>query len=141
MSLFHRGPKVPKKPHRFFDVNSGPLKIQVHDTNDTQHLLEKCRSHVLQGTSGLAVALCARTPAQIEAGYPDARCLNVCLRNSKAAAPDNWLGWIDCDRAGVGYLKDLCDEYQLVEAHAVLSEKDGKYRLAVVVQRPDKKKR
>lgn len=141
MSLFHRGPKPPKKPKRFFDVNSGPLKIQVHDTNDTQSLLAECRSHILNGTSGVAVALCARTPEQIAANYPDGRCVNVCMRNSKMVTGDNWLGWIDVDRAGVGYIKDLCDEYQLVEAHAVMAEKNGKYRMAVVVQRPEKKKK
>lgn len=141
MSLFHRGPKPPKKPKRFIDLNAGPLKIQVHDTNDTQYLLEKLRSNILTGTSGVAVALCARTPEQVAANYPNGSCVNVCLRNSKTVTGDNWLGYIDVDRAGVGFIKDLCDEYQLVEAHAKMTEKDGKYRLAVVVQRPEKKKR
>jgi hypothetical protein len=141
MSLFHRKPKVPKKPKKFIDLNAGPLKIQVHDTNDTQYLLERCRSHMLNGTSGVAVALCARTPEQIEANYPNGNCVNVCMRNSKAVTGDNWLGYIDVDRAGVGYIKGLCDEYQLVEAHAKMTEKDGKYRMAVVVQRPENRKK
>lgn len=144
MGLFSfRGGKdaAPKKPKKFFDVNSGTYKIPVHDTNNTQHLLEEQRSHILKGTSGIAVALCERTPAQVQAGHPDASCLNVCVRNSKVCKEKNYLGYIDVDHAHAGYLKDLVNEYQLVEAHASLTDNGGKYRMSVLIQPPEKRKR
>ena len=138
---FLSGDKGPKKPKKFFDVNAGTYKIQVHDTNDTQDLLSEQRSHIMRGTTGLAVALCERTPEQIEAGHPDEHCLNVCTRNSKVMKDNNYLGYIDVDRAKAGYLKDLVKEYQLVEAHSSMTDAGGKYRLSVLIQPPENRKK
>ena len=132
---------APKKPKRFFDVNAGSYKVPVHETNDTQYLLEQQRSHMMKGTSGIAIALCERTPEQIEAGHPDEHCLNVCVRNSKVCKDSNYLGYIDVDHAHIGYLKDLVKEYQLVEAHAAMNDNGNKYRLTVLVQPPDARKK
>ncbi|MBE6470295.1 MAG: hypothetical protein E7000_01095 [Coriobacteriaceae bacterium] len=138
---FLSGDKGPKKPKKIFDVNPGTYKVQVHDTNETQELLDEQRSHIMKGTSGLAVALCERTPEQIEAGHPDEHCLNVCTRNSKTMKLSNYLGYIDVDRAKAGYLKDLVAEYQVVEAHATMSDSGGKYRMNVLLQPPDNRKK
>lgn len=131
----------PKKPKRYFEVNPGTYKIQVHDTNETQDLLREQRSHIMKGTSGLAIALCERTPEQIEAGHPDDHCLNVCTRNAKFCKPENYLGYIDVDRAHAGYLKNLVEEHQLVEAHASMTDNGGKYRMSVLIQPPDNRKK
>ena len=132
---------APKKPKKLFDVNPGTYKVQVHDTNETQDLLAEQRSHIMKGTSGLAVALCERTPEQVESGHPDNHCLNVCTRNSKVCTADNYLGYIDVDRAKVGYLKDLVKEYRVVEAHASMTDKGGHYRMAVLFQPPETRKK
>lgn len=144
MGLFDRfggGGKAPKKPKKLFDVNAGTYKIPVHETNETQYLLEEQTSHILKGTSGIAIALCERTPAQVEAGHPDSHCLNVCTRNSRTCSPKNYLGYIDVDRAHAGYLKDLVAEYQIVEAHASLTNNGNKYRMSVLIQPPDTRKK
>ena len=132
---------APKKPKKFFDVNAGTYKVQVHDTNNTQALLSEQRSHIMKGTSGIAIALCERTPEQIEAGYPDEHCLNVCTRNSKVCKDSNYMGYIDVDRAKAGYLKDLVKEYQLVEAHASMTDNGERYRMNVMLQPPETRKR
>ena len=131
----------PKKPKKFFEVNPGTYKVQVHDTNETQELLRDQRSHIMRGTSGLAVALCERTPKQIESGHPDAHCLNVCTRSSKFCDMSNYLGYIDVDRAHAGYLKNLVEEYQVVEAHASMTDNGGKYRMSVLLQPPENRKK
>ncbi|MDO4400450.1 MAG: hypothetical protein Q4D27_05830 [Coriobacteriia bacterium] len=138
---FLSGNKGPKKPKKYFEVNPGTYKVQVHDTNDTQELLSEQRSHIMKGTSGLAIALCERTPEQIEAKHPDEHCINVCTRNSKTMTESNYLGYIDVDRAKAGYLKDLVKEYQLVEAHASMTDNGGKYRMNVLLQPPDTRKK
>ena len=135
------GNAAPKKPKKFFDVNPGTYKVQVHDTNNTQDILAEQRSHILKGTSGLAVALCERTPEQIEAGYPDDHCLNVCTRNSKVCKMSNYLGYVDVDRAHAGYLKNLVAEYQIVEAHISLTDNGGKYRANLLLQPPENRKK
>ena len=131
----------PKKPKKYTEVNSGTYKVQVHDTNETQYLLSEQRSHIMRGTSGLAIALCERTPEQIEAGHPDDHCLNVCTRGAKFCKDSNYLGYIDVDRARVGYLKNLVAEYQQVEAHASMTDNGGKYRLTVLLQPPENRKK
>ena len=132
---------APKKPKKLFDVNAGTYKVQVHDTNETQELLSEQRSHIMRGTSGIAVALCERTPEQIAAGHPDEHCLNVCTRNSKVCKESNYMGYIDVDRAKAGYLKELVKEYQIVEAHASMTSNGEKYRLSVLLQPPENRKK
>ncbi len=136
-----KGRQDPKKPKKFFEVNTGSYKIPVHGTNDTQDLLRAETSHILKGTSGIAVALCERTPEQIEAGFPNEHCLNVCVRNARRCTEDNRLGYIDVDHAHAGYLKDLVAEYQLVEAHGSLTNNGSKYRMSVLVQPPQNRKK
>lgn len=133
--------KGPKKPKKYFEVNPGTYKVQVHDTNETQELLAEQRSHIMRGTSGLAIALCERTPEQIAAKHPDEHCINVCTRNSKTMTESNYLGYIDVDRAKAGYLKDLVKEYQHVEAHASMTDSGGKYRMSVLLQPPENRKK
>ncbi len=131
----------PKKPKRYYDVNPGTFKVQVHDTNETQDLLREQRSHIMKGTSGLAIALCERTPEQIAAGHPDEHCLNVCTKGAKVCKDNNYLGYIDVDRAHAGYLKDLVAEYQNVEAHASMTDNGGKFRMSVLLQPPENRKK
>ena len=133
--------KGPKKPKKYFEVNPGTYKVQVHDTNETQELLAEQRSHIMRGTSGLAIALCERTPEQIAAGHPDEHCLNVCTRNSKVCTMSNYLGYIDVDRAHAGYLKDLVKEYAVVEAHSSMTDAGGRFRLSVLLQPPENRKK
>lgn len=143
MGLFGFGKKGagPKKPKRFFEVNAGNYKVQVHDTNETQDVLSEQRSHIMTGTSGISIAICERTPEQIAAGHPDEHCLNVCVKGSKFRTDDNYMGYIDVDRAKVGYLKALVAEYQVVEAHARMTDNGGKYRMSVVLQPPENRKK
>ena len=54
---------------------------------------------------------------------------------------NNYLGYIDVDRAKAGYLKDLVKEYQLVEAHSSMTDAGGKYRLSVLIQPPENRKK
>ena len=138
---FTQGNKGPKKPKKFFEVNAGTYKILVHGTNDTQDLLSAETSHILKGTSGIAIALCERTPEQVEAGFPDEHCLNVCVRNAKFSNPDNTLGYIDVDHAHAGFLKEIVAEHQLVEAHASLTNNGSKYRMNVLIQPPENRKK
>ena len=133
--------KGPKKPKKYFEVNPGTYKVQVHDTNETQELLAEQRSHIMRGTSGLAIALCERTSEQIAAKHPDAHCISVCTRNSKTMTESTYLGYIDVDRAKAGYLKDLVKEYQHVEAHASMTDSGGKYRMSVLLQPPENRKK
>jgi hypothetical protein len=53
----------------------------------------------------------------------------------------NYLGYIDVDRAHAGYLKQLVADHQLVEAHAFISEKDGIFRMNVLIQPPENRKK
>lgn len=133
--------KGPKKPQRYYEVNPGTYKVQVHDTNNTQRLLSEQRSHIMRGTSGIAIALCERTPEQIEANYPDEHCLNVCVKGSKFCTDDNYMGYIDVDRAKVGYLKQVVEQYQQVEAHASMTDNGDKYRMNVLFQPPENRKK
>lgn len=127
----------PKKPKKYYEVNAGTYKVQVHDTNNTQDVLSEQRSHIMRGTSGIAIALCERTPQQIEAGHPDEHCINVCVKGTKYCGVDNYMGYIDVDRAKVGYLKQLVAEYQVVEAHASMTDNGNKFRMSVLLQPPE----
>ena len=95
----------------------------------------------MRGTSGLAIALCERTPEQVAAGHPDEHCLNVCTKNSKVCTASNYLGYIDVDRAHAGYLKDLVKEYTVVEAHSSMTDAGGRFRLSVLLQPPENRKK
>ena len=143
MGLFGFGSKdaAPKKPQKVFELNPGPYKVMVHDTNYTQELLGRARSRMMRGTSGVSIALCERTPEQIEAGYPDEHCLNVCEQKSQHMRIGNYLGYIDVDRAHAGYLKQVVAETRLVIAHAAITEKDGVFRMSVLMQPPENRKK
>lgn len=130
-----------KKPKRYYEVNAGTYKVQVHDTNNTQQLLSEQRSHIMRGTSGIAIALCELTPQQKEANFPGDHCLNVCVKGSKYCTDDNYMGYIDVDRAKVGYLKQVVAEYQVVEAHASMTDNGDKYRMSVLFQPPENRKK
>lgn len=142
MGLFGFGKASgPKKPKKFIEVNPGPYKVQVRDTNSTQDILAEARSNMLRGTSGISIALCERTPEQIEEGFPSESCLNVCTRRSKFCDEKNYMGYIDVDHAHVGYLKQLVEEYQIVEAHGSIADNGGKFRMNVLLQPPEDRKK
>jgi hypothetical protein len=143
MGLFGFGKKddAAKKPKKVFELNPGPYKVAVHDTNNTQDLIARATNRLGWGATGVSVALCERTPEQIAAGHPDEHCLNVCEPKSQHMTWENYLGYIDVDRAHAGYLKQVCAETRVVVAHATIQEKGGVYRMNVLMQPPENRKK
>lgn len=130
MGLFTKN-KAPKKPKKFYEINTGPRKVTVHGTNDSQDKLDKLRN-----MGAFRISITELDSAQMEAGYPPANCLNINTRNAKANSEKTWLGYLDPDHQNLKYLKEIVKEYQLVEGHAIVQSKSGKFRLVLLVQ-PD----
>lgn len=130
MGLFSKD-KAPKKPKKFFEINTGVRKVTVHGTNDSQDKLDRLRN-----MGSFRVSITELTPEQIEEGVIPANCLNVNMRSTKVNTEKTWLGYLDPDHQSLKYLKEIVREYQLVEGHAIVQSKSGKFRLILLVQ-PD----
>lgn len=133
-NLFGGSKSDSSKPNKRFDVNTGPYKLQVQGTNESQQLLRKVNTG-----SGMTFCLTELTPEQLSAGYPPKNCLNVNVgKNVKESTFETWVGYVDPDRSKAKYLRTLVGEYQVVNIHGRIDTKKDKARMYLLIQQGGK---